>query len=82
MARFHFAAPLAAFALLSTAVPAAAARNDQPDAAATQAQASDSDAKAERKICKNLPNTVRRVKSERLCLTRAQWKEYDEAVQQ
>ena len=50
-----------------------------------QAAASDSgggagvDAKGERKICRYIDATESRMKRERLCFTRAEWKKFDEA---
>ena len=73
-----FAAPLAALALIAAAPPSAAlASNDQPDNSSAQAQQSNSDTpKAERKICKNFEMTASHMRGQRLCLTRAQWREF------
>lgn len=78
------AAPLAALALIAAApVPAAGLAGSQEGAsgpAAASGQAADS-ARVERKICKNFPDTVSRMRTKRLCLTKDQWREFEDAQQ-
>ncbi|HYE29598.1 MAG TPA: hypothetical protein VEA61_15370 [Allosphingosinicella sp.] len=61
---------------LAAAVPAFAAKsqNDQRAAASGGAGAK---AKDERKTCRFYDNTASRMKRERLCLTREQWKKFE-----
>jgi hypothetical protein len=83
MFRKAYAAPLAALALIAAApVPSAAlaSNDDQRNASASQA-GDDTSAKAERKTCKTFPDTVSRMHSKRLCLTQAQWREFNAAQQ-
>jgi len=72
-------ASTAALALLAGA-PAHAAKNESARALA----AGDAGAKAkeERKTCRYFDNTASRMKRERLCLTREQWKKFEEAQAQ
>ena len=83
---FHKAcvAPFAALALIAAA-PAPSAglaggQDREAGSATSSSQAADS-AKAERKTCKNLPDTVSRMRTRRLCLTREQWREFEDAQQ-
>ena len=80
MTRKIFAAPIAALALIAAApVPSAAlASNSQPQSASGGQSGEAPAAKSERKICKTFYMSGSHVRSERLCLTRAQWKEYNE----
>jgi len=74
----------AAFAMIAT--PALAADRGRPEAAAsdttataTSDQASaDATPKAERKTCRTFQNTASRMKAERLCLTRDEWRKFEE----
>ena len=79
-----FAASLAALALIAAApVPTAGLASSQDrdnGSAASSGQGADS-AKAERKICKNFPDTVSRMRTKRLCLTQSQWREFEDAQQ-
>jgi hypothetical protein len=62
------------------ATPALAGKGKQETIAAPEtasAQASP-DAKAEQKTCRYFANTASRLKSERLCLTKDQWRKFDE----
>ncbi|HEX6376163.1 MAG TPA: hypothetical protein VFZ91_10630 [Allosphingosinicella sp.] len=63
----------AALALIA-GTPANAAKSQSEQAKA----GSGAKAKDERKICKTFDNSESRMKRERLCLTRAQWKKFDE----
>ena len=78
MSRKIFAAPIAALALIAAApVPSAAlASNSEQPASASQSAESGKPAKAERKICKSFTMSGSNMRSERLCLTRAQWKDF------
>jgi hypothetical protein len=72
----------AAAALTMIATPALAERGRSSEAATTEAatapaQASP-DAKAEKKTCRTFQNTVSRMKSERLCLTREEWRKFED----
>ncbi|HEU0098148.1 MAG TPA: hypothetical protein VFQ67_05160 [Allosphingosinicella sp.] len=76
-------ASAAALAMVA-GTPAFAAKNQGQQ----QALASDSGggagvkAKSERKICKFIDATESRMKRERLCYTKAEWRKFDEAQQQ
>ena len=79
----HFI-PLAALVLVAAApAPSAAlASNGEPqNVTSDQSGGSDATAKAERKICKTLADTARRTATKRLCMTRAEWREFNEAAQ-
>ncbi len=84
MIRKAYFIPLAAV-VLAAAAPAptsALASNPGPqNVASDQSGGGDSTAKPERKICKTLANTARRVDTKRLCLTRAEWREFNEAME-
>jgi hypothetical protein len=66
-------ASAAALAMVA-GTPAFAAKSQNP-----QAMASDSGGGAgvEKKICRSFQNTVSRVKREKLCLTKAEWKKFE-----
>lgn len=66
-------ASLAAVALIAAA-PAGASSGTKSDSAETQDAETP---KAEKKVCKNFENTASRMKSTRLCLTKAEWKKFD-----
>lgn len=75
----------AAAAITMIATPAFAERGRASEAAATSeaatapTQASNTATpKAERKTCRTFENTVSRLKSERLCLTREGWRKFEE----
>ena len=74
MNRTAMFAPLAALSMIAIAAPAAAAAKGQ-DAPATTA----SDAKAEKKTCRRFDDTTSRMNSTKLCLTKAQWKKFEDA---
>jgi hypothetical protein len=82
MTRKIFAAPIAALALIAAApVPSAAmASNSQPQSVSSDRSGQAQPAKAERKICRTFYMSGSHVRGERLCLTRAQWKEYNESA--
>ena len=70
MSRIVTAAAAAAIALLAT--PAFAKSQNEGDAAATGTKA-----KSDRKICRTFDNTASRLKREKVCLTREQWRKFD-----
>jgi hypothetical protein len=82
MTRQALLAAAAAFTMIAT--PALAERGHSSEAATTEAAtapteaAPAADAKAEKKTCRTYQNTVSRMKSERLCLTREQWRKFEE----
>jgi hypothetical protein len=82
MKRTLLIAPAALLALFAT--PALADRG-RSEAAASEAAAQTADAtpdgkaKAEPKICKTFQNTASRLKAERLCLTKDEWRKFDDA---
>jgi hypothetical protein len=84
MFRKIYAVPLAAL-ILTAAAPAAPgvamASNQEQSNAAGSSQESNETAKAERKTCKNFPDTVSRMRTKRLCLTKEQWREFEDAQQ-
>ncbi len=69
-------ASVAALSLIAAAAPAMAAKTQSEQ----QPQAT-SGGKAERKICKTFNATESRMKAQRLCYTKAQWKKFEEAQQ-
>ena len=75
--------PIAALVLIAAAPPsvALASNGEQQNLTSEQSGGSDSTAKAERKICKTLPDTARRTATKRLCMTRAEWREFNAAMQ-
>jgi hypothetical protein len=77
------AASAAALAL-AAGTPAFAAKNqNQPRALASDSGGGAGvDSKAERKICKFIDATESRMKRERLCFTKADWKKFDEEQRQ
>ncbi|HYD37254.1 MAG TPA: hypothetical protein VEA60_06550 [Allosphingosinicella sp.] len=70
-------ASTAALALIAGA-PAHAAKNESVRALAAADGAAGAKAKEERKTCRYFDNTASRMKRERLCLTREQWKKFEE----
>lgn len=66
---------LAAALALSTA-PAAAAKTSAKDQ--TLVQESAAAAAGDRKICRRLQNTGTRLRSDRVCLTKAEWKKIED----
>ena len=64
-------ASFAAFSLIAAAAPASAKAQDSE-------LGTGSAAKTEKKICKTFQNTASRMKATRLCLTKAEWKKFDE----
>ena len=70
-------ASTAALALIAGA-PAFAAKTQTERALASADGATDAKAKDERKTCRVFDNSASRMKRERLCLTREQWKKFDE----
>jgi hypothetical protein len=81
MKRTYLLAPAAMFALLATPALADKGRSDTStsEATAPSAETADASAKAAPKICKTFQNSVSRMKAERLCMTKEQWKKFDEA---
>jgi putative hemolysin len=82
MIRIAFAS--AAAAALVAAVPASAERTPVEAAANAAATAEGGSAaaatdkeKGERKICKTYENSASRMKREKLCLTRDEWKKFE-----
>jgi hypothetical protein len=84
MTRKILAAPIAALALIAAApVPSAVlASNSQPQSVSSGQSGEAPAAKGERKICKKFYMSGSHVRGERLCLTRAQWKDFNEAQEQ
>jgi hypothetical protein len=70
-------ASTAALALIA-GVPAHAAKNETARALAAADAGSGAKSKEERKTCRLFDNSVSRMKRERLCMTREQWKKFDE----
>ena len=82
MFRKIYAAPLAAL-ILTAAAPAApsiamASNQEQSNAAGSSGESNET-AKSERKTCKYFANTASRMRGKRLCLTQAQWREFNAA---
>ena len=60
---------------LAAGAPALAAKGQGGQAAG----GSGAKEKRERKVCRSFDNSASRMKGEKLCLTRAQWKKYEAA---
>ena len=76
MTKTRFFAPLAAAALLAAgAAPAFAKSQDSQSSSVVSASASAG--KSERTTCRRYQNSESRLKSERLCLTKTQWKKFE-----
>lgn len=71
-------ASTAALALIAGA-PAHAAKNESARALAAASGGSEAKAKEERKTCRLFDNSTSRMKRERVCMTRDQWKKFEEA---
>ena len=67
---------LAAALILSTA-PAVAAKTSAKDQTVVE-EAGATAAAAERKVCKRLENTGTRMKNDRVCLTKEEWRKLDD----
>ncbi|HEX8572738.1 MAG TPA: hypothetical protein VF759_08300 [Allosphingosinicella sp.] len=70
-------ASAAALALVA-ATPAYAAKSQDRQSAESDGGAAGAKAKGDRKTCRLFDNSVSRMKRERLCMTREQWKKFDE----
>jgi hypothetical protein len=66
-------ASAAALAMVA-GTPAFAAKSQNPQVAASDAGAGGAKAK---KICRTFKNTISRMKAEKVCLTRAEWKKVE-----
>ena len=69
-------ASAAALAMVA-GTPAFAAKNQNQQVAASDSGGGGG--VKEKKICRTFQNTVSRVKRERMCLTRAEWKKYQDS---
>ena len=69
-------ASTAALALIAGA-PAFAAKSQDREAAESDGGGAGAKAKSERKICRTFERTDSRMKSEKLCLTREGWREFE-----
>lgn len=69
-------ASTAALALIAGA-PAHAAKNESARALASADGAAGAKSKEERKSCRTFDNSASRMKRQRLCLTREQWKKFE-----
>jgi hypothetical protein len=81
MKRTIWIAPAALLVLLATPALADRGRSEAASEAAAQTadSAPDARAKAEPKICKTFQNTASRLKAERLCMTKDEWRRFDDA---
>jgi hypothetical protein len=64
-----------AAALVLSAAPAAAAKTSAKDQTLVQESAA---AAGDRKICRRLQNTGTRLRNDRVCLTKAEWKKIED----
>ena len=71
-------ASTAALALIAAGAPAQAAKNESARALAAAEGGTGVKAKDERKSCRYFDNSASRMKRERLCLTREQWKKFED----
>ena len=69
-------ASTAALALVAAA-PAQAAKSQDRQAAESEGAAAGAKEKGERKICRTFERTDSRMKADKVCLTRAEWKKFD-----
>jgi hypothetical protein len=69
-------ASTAALAMVA-GTPAFAAKAQNQNQQVVASEAGGSEAK-EKKICRSFQNTVSRVKREKLCMTRAEWKKFEQ----
>ena len=76
-----FASTVAVALVAGTPAFAAKSQNQSRQVAAAYdaAASGGAKAKAERKKCRTFENTAMRTKRERLCLTAAEWKKFEEA---
>ena len=65
-----------AAALVLSATPAFAAKTNAKEQAVADQVATGNT--AERKICKRFQNSATRMKNERVCLTKEEWRKFDE----
>jgi hypothetical protein len=70
-------ASTAALVLVADAPAHAARSQSEPSAESGDGGSSRATAKDERKTCRTFDNTATRMKRERLCLTREQWKKFE-----
>jgi hypothetical protein len=66
-----------ALSLALSAAPAFAAKNSAKDQTAAE-ETGASAAAAERKICRRLENSGTRMKNDRVCLTKEEWRKLDD----
>ena len=69
-------ASTAALALIATA-PAHSAKSQDRQTVENGGGAGDAKAKGERKICRTFERTDSRMKVDKVCLTRAEWKKFE-----
>jgi Ni/Co efflux regulator RcnB len=69
-------AATAAFALVAGA-PAQAAKSQDRQSSESEGGGAEAKAKGERKICRTFQRTESRMKSDKICMTRAEWKKFD-----
>ena len=83
MTRQALLAAAAAFTMIAT--PALASKSRAAEAATSGAASaspqasSDVDTKAEKKTCRRFENTASRMKAEKLCLTREEWRKFEDS---
>ena len=86
MVRKAFIVPIAALVLAAAGtVPSAAlaGKTDRVNVTSEQSGGGgDASAKSERKICKTLANSARRIDNKRLCMTQAEWQKFDEEMEE
>ncbi len=69
-------AAASAFALVAVA-PAQAAKSQDRQSAESEAGGAGARAKGERKICRTFERTESRMKRDKVCLTRQEWKKFE-----
>jgi predicted transglutaminase-like cysteine proteinase len=74
MRKFIFASA-AALAMAASGPALAKSQNNEAGTASAEA----GKGKAERKICRTLENSASRMKAEKVCLTKEQWRKFDAA---
>jgi predicted transglutaminase-like cysteine proteinase len=75
MTKTRIFAPIAAAALLAASGAPAFAKSQDSQGSGSVVSVEE---KGERKICKRFQNSASRTRSERVCLTKTQWKKFQE----
>jgi hypothetical protein len=72
----------AAALAMAAGTPALAAKSQSPSQQVVASDAGGGGGEKARKICRTFRNTISRMKAEKVCLTRADWKKFEAEQQQ